>query len=65
MVKQMDSEAKAFYDSIPNGRCKGCPYADVIRAQENFMFLGCRHEPYRGKWVAEIKSCPKKGKVDE
>jgi hypothetical protein len=25
------------------------------------MFLGCRHEPYKGKWVAEIKECPKEG----
>ena len=57
----MDSEAKAFYDSIPNGRCKGCPYADVVRAQTGLMFLGCRHDPYKGKRVAEIKSCPKKG----
>jgi hypothetical protein len=60
----MDSEAKAFYDSIPTGRCKGCPYSDVIRAQTGFMFLGCRHKPYRGKLVAEIKSCPKKGEED-
>jgi hypothetical protein len=60
----MDSEAKAFYDSIPNGRCKGCPYADVVRAQENFMFLGCRHAPYRGKWVAEIETCPKEGEAN-
>jgi hypothetical protein len=57
----MDSEAKAFYDSIPPGRCKGCQYVDVVRAQGNFMFLGCRHDPYKGKLVAEIKECPKKG----
>lgn len=55
----MDSEAKKFYDSIRPGRCLVCPYVEVIRAQENFMFLGCRHEPYRGKWVAEIDECPK------
>ena len=56
----MDSEAKKFYDGIRPGRCHVCPYVEVIRAQENFMFLGCRHEPYRGKWVAEIEECPKK-----
>lgn len=59
-VKQMN-DAKAFYDSIPSGRCKGCPYADVVRGTDGFIFLGCRHAPYRGKWVAEIKECPKKG----
>ena len=61
----MDSEVKAFCDSIPSGRCKGCPYADVVRAQGNFMFLGCRHNPYKGKWVAEIKNCPKEGKRND
>jgi hypothetical protein len=60
----MDSEAKAFYDSIPTGRCKNCQYADVVNGMDGFMFLGCRHAPYKGKWVAEIKSCPKKGEED-
>ena len=63
-VIQMDSEAKAFYDSIPNGRCKGCPYAEVVRGTGGFMILGCRHAPYKGKWVAEIKECPKKGEKE-
>jgi hypothetical protein len=58
----MDVEVKAFCGSIPSGRCKGCPYVDVIRAQTGFMFLGCRHAPYRGKRVAEIKKCPKEKK---
>jgi hypothetical protein len=61
----MDVEVKAFCDSIPSGRCKGCPYADVVRAQGNFVFLGCRHKPYKGKWVAEIKECPKKGDAEQ
>ena len=60
----MDSEAKAFYDRIPPGRCKGCKYVDVVRGTGGFMFLGCRHEPYKGKWVAEIKSCPKEGEEE-
>jgi hypothetical protein len=63
-VKQMDVKAKEFYDSIPPGRCKGCQYADVVRAQGNFMFLGCRHAPYKGKRVAEIKKCPKRGEEE-
>jgi ssDNA-binding Zn-finger/Zn-ribbon topoisomerase 1 len=57
----MDSEAKTFRDSIPDGRCKNCQYADVIRAQTGFMFLGCRHAPYQGERVAEIKECPNCG----
>jgi hypothetical protein len=57
----MDSEAKTFRDSIPDGRCKNCQYADVVRGTDGFMFLGCYHRPYRGKWVAEIKECPKEG----
>ena len=61
----MDSEAKAFYDSIPSGRCTGCEYSDVVRAAPTgFMFLGCRHKPYSGKWVAEIKECPKEGEAE-
>lgn len=60
----MDSEAKAFYDSIPKGRCKPCPNADVVRGMDGFMFLGCRHEPYHGTWVAEIKECPKERKEE-
>ena len=47
-----------YYDIIPNGRCKPCEYGRVVVATGQFMFLGCYCEPYRGKWVAEIKNCP-------
>ncbi len=48
-----------FYASIPRGRCNPCKFARAIVATGQFMFLGCTHPPYEGKWVAEIKDCPK------
>lgn len=47
-----------FYENLPKGRCHPCKYAKVINAGDNWVFLSCWHEPYRGKWVAEIKDCP-------
>lgn len=41
------------------GRCEKCEYARVLGATGGWSFVGCRHEPYRDKWVAEIKDCPK------
>ena len=41
-------------------RCDGCNYRMRVYAQNNFSFYGCYHRPYIGKWVAEIKDCPKK-----
>ena len=43
-----------------DGRCKGCEHCRVVSAQ-GWNFLGCYCKPYKGKWVAEIKDCPKKG----
>lgn len=40
-------------------RCEGCEYAKEINATGDWKFIGCTHEPYKGKWVAEIKDCPK------
>lgn len=40
-------------------RCEGCEFARRIEATGGWSFIGCRHEPYHGKWVAEIKECPK------
>lgn len=40
-------------------RCESCEYAREINATGDWRFIGCRHEPYKGKWVAEIKDCPK------
>ena len=39
-------------------RCYGCERCHGISAW-NFNFLGCYHFPYKGKWIAEIKNCPK------
>lgn len=41
---------------------KECEFAEGIHAQDGFFFIGCHHEPYRGKWVREIKECPKEVK---
>ena len=53
-----------FYASIPRGRCKPCDFSKVIVCNDGFMFLGCTHPPYHGKWVAEIKDCPKMQRED-
>lgn len=48
-------------------RCEGCEFAKRISAQmSNWSFIGCTHEPYKGKWIVEIEDCPKeaKGKDD-
>lgn len=43
-------------------RCQGCEHIKRVYAQNDFSFQGCYHRPYTGKWVAEIKNCPKKRK---
>ncbi len=39
--------------------CDGCRDCRVVYANGQWSFLGCHHLPYRGKWVREIKICPK------
>lgn len=41
-------------------RCQGCEHRKRVYAQSDFSFWGCYHHPYTGKWVAEIKNCPKR-----
>ena len=41
------------------GRCLECKSAKIVRALGGWSFVGCYHQPYRGKWTAEIKDCPK------
>lgn len=48
---------------IKNYRCKDCEHAKELNATMNWKFIGCTHEPYKGKWVAEIKDCPKEAKA--
>ena len=46
-------------------RCEKCEYKHIVHADGGFMFNGCYHRPYIGKWVAEIKDCPKEGKYKD
>ena len=39
--------------------CDICKECKVVYANGQWSFLGCYHPPYRGKWVCEIKDCPK------
>lgn len=44
-------------------RCANCDSCRVVySAPDGWQFRGCYHEPYRGKWVAEIMDCPKEKK---
>ena len=52
-------EIDEFFASLPKGRCNPCEYSKCIVANTQWMFLGCCHEPYHGKWVKEIEHCPK------
>jgi hypothetical protein len=44
-------------------RCIGCKHRMPLAAvpgdnNGSFLFYGCTHEPYKGKWVIEIGKCP-------
>ena len=52
------NKLEEFYRSLPNGRCKPCKYNKVVVATNNYMFLGCYCNPYKGKAVFEIEKCP-------
>ena len=55
----MNIIAQEFLKSLPEGRCKNCEFAIVVSTSDGYMFLGCKHPPYRGMRVAEIEDCPK------
>lgn len=38
---------------------KICQYCHLVTAQDGWRFVGCNYPPYKKKWVAEIKKCPK------
>lgn len=40
------------------GKCK-CVHACIIVCNDGFEFIGCRHEPYKGRWITELRKCPK------
>ena len=58
----MSNVIENFYNSLPDGRCKGCTYARHVVATGQWIFLGCYHMPYTGKRVSEIKDCPKESR---
>ena len=55
----------SFADRVDNKRvdthyrCNGCEQCKIVHCNGGDSFEGCYHEPYHGKWVGEIKSCPK------
>ena len=49
-----------FFDNkTPKQRCEGCTFCKQVYANGQWSFFGCYYPPYRGKWVAKIKDCPK------
>lgn len=38
--------------------CLKCRFCKSVHANGQFVFLGCHHKPYKGKWIVEIKECP-------
>ncbi|MGL6201135.1 MAG: hypothetical protein ACRC3H_19620 [Lachnospiraceae bacterium] len=40
-------------------KCAKCEYVKIISGGGNWTFPGCYHRPHRGKWCAEVESCPK------
>lgn len=61
----MRNEIDAFLSKLPEGRCNPCEHAKVVTGSGGFIFLGCYHSPYRGKWVREIQKCPAKSEGEE
>lgn len=48
-----------FYENLNDGRCRKCIHASrVTSTPGGWEFLGCYCNPYKGKWVVEIKDCP-------
>lgn len=43
------------------GRCGKCENHHIVYASGGWSFYGCYCSPYHGKWVAQIKQCPKGG----
>ena len=47
------------FRKVQKERCDGCKHCKLVHSNGGFSFYGCRYKPYHGKWVAEIKDCPK------
>ena len=62
-----DSSLPEFFSDsdLPKERCEGCEFCKRVHANGNWSFFGCYHQPYRGKWVAQIENCPKLSKEND
>lgn len=49
------------YTKASEDRCSNCKFRKLTYTNGGWSFYGCCHEPYKGKWIAEIKDCPRKG----
>lgn len=47
-----------YNNQSSRGSCDGCRYCRTVYAAGGWSFRGCYHNPYHGKWVAEIQNCP-------
>lgn len=45
-------------------RCRGCSFVKEVKGSFDFRFFGCFCPPFKGKWVSEIKDCPKDKKEE-
>ena len=48
-----------FNLTCPHNNNKECEHCHGITAQDGWKFKGCFCSPFKGKFVAEIKECPK------
>lgn len=53
------------YAKAAKERCDGCRDCRIVYATGGWSFRGCYHEPYHGKWVAEIRNCPIPNEAEE
>jgi hypothetical protein len=46
-------------------RCKKCEHKRIIQKPNGLSYTGCAHAPYQGKWVLEIRDCPKRSEQND
>ena len=49
----------------PHNDDKECKYCKGIAAQDGWRFRGCFCSPFKGKFIRDIKECPKKKQKGE
>lgn len=54
-----------FNSPCPHADGKECEHCRIITAQDGWTFRGCFCHPNKGKFIAEVKECPKKKKEDK